>query len=248
MDPIREPAEPVVAIDELTDPKALECPTAAAITTIAQALEHDAAVEYFSKGGHSKEFSKALLEVLRLRHTYQIHELSQFKCVAFVLDSADRDQPGHANELQLDEQAVAAALEEGSVEKLGALGMPQARAKFEVLLKPEQRDTFWEAFAAAEARLTAFVKEHGPVLQLAFLGWQGPQGGWSEKMLQHLVKVADAQGKWIYYETAAPAGGEEANSFSKHGFQEMGEHPVGQGSGVPVLRVLARPPGAAKEQ
>ena len=55
-------------------------------------------------------------------------------------------------------QAVAAALEEGSIEKLVALGMPRPRAEFEVLLRPERRGAFWEAFAAAEARLAAFVE------------------------------------------------------------------------------------------
>ena len=42
--------------------------------------------------------------MLRLRHTYQIHELSQFSCVAFVLDSADGDQPAAADEPQYDQQ------------------------------------------------------------------------------------------------------------------------------------------------
>ncbi len=59
---------------------------------------------FFSKGGRGRDYAGALLRLLRSRHMYQIHELNQCACVAFVLDTADPDQPPPAAEPKLDEQ------------------------------------------------------------------------------------------------------------------------------------------------
>lgn len=95
---------------------------------VLQAAEHDPLSTFFAKPGAAKEFAAAVSGVFRARHTYDVHEMQQFDCVAFVLDSADHpldegpQQPlpdAQVGELLLDSSPITSTIPKGCL-NLGA--------------------------------------------------------------------------------------------------------------------------------
>ena len=48
-------------------------------------------VAFLAKEGRERDFMRALLKCYRQAHSYTIHEVGDFACTAFVLDTADPD-------------------------------------------------------------------------------------------------------------------------------------------------------------